>query len=291
MSKNEYELHSTIDKSVNMIRVINDDQAYESRYVRRTDEYFISYISSQSACSQGCKMCHLTRSKQTIPRNASRQEMLRQARDCFNIYNQSVKLGEPRAKIVHFNFMARGEPLVNDDLDDDLLRSLSNIDKSLYPRHLISTIMPKTLDKHRTLLARFRDVQPEICYSIYSTNETFRKSWLPSALPVNDALSILREWQKFSGKMLKIHYALIKGENDSVENAYSIMEKIEEFRLNVNVNLIQYNPFDQTSEPANEETYKLIHSVMERGLPHSIVRIIPKVGFDVKASCGMFIEP
>lgn len=235
-------------------------------------------------------MCHLTKSGQTTPRNASKSEMVRQARSCFKHYYQSVSDGKPRAKIVHFNFMARGEPLVNPEVNEELMQDLSKIDESIYPRFMISTIMPKTMDKYPSLIDRFRLVHPEMCYSLYSVSEMFRAKWLPAALPCGEALNRLVEWQQYTNKLVKIHYALIKDENDSDRDARKIADVIASSGLRVNINLVQYNPFDMNSEAPGNDRYERVRSILELELPDSRIRVIPKVGYDVKASCGMFVQ-
>src|SRR5437764_5443066 len=125
------------DASVNWDRPA-DVGRLEARYVRRCPDYFVVYLSSQTGCAQGCRMCHLTATGQTRLRDATLGEMIEQARTVLDHYRREVA----PARFVHFNFMARGEPLANRVLlaeADQPLGELSRLAVALglRPRHLV----------------------------------------------------------------------------------------------------------------------------------------------------------
>src|SRR5277367_3139943 len=96
-------LKSEIDRSVNFV----EDQLVgflESRYVRKCDNYFICYLSSQTGCNRGCKFCHLTATNQMAFKDSDFQDFLSQAMQVFRHYRKENK----PAKYMHYNFMARG---------------------------------------------------------------------------------------------------------------------------------------------------------------------------------------
>src|SRR5437868_8509248 len=96
------------DASVNWDRPA-DVGRIEARYVRRRPDYVAVYLSSQTGCAQGCRMCHLTATGQTRLRDVTHEEFLEQAQTVLEYYRREA----PPARSVHFNFMARGEPLAN----------------------------------------------------------------------------------------------------------------------------------------------------------------------------------
>lgn len=284
-------IKSEIDKSVNFIYPASNIGKFESRFVRREAEYFIVYLSAQSGCDQACRMCHLTSTGQNKLENATMEDFMRQATAVYSHYDNQ----NSPAKIVHYNFMARGEPLNNPIILEEsksLFINLENLakERNLSHKYLISTIMPKELG-NKKLSEIFREIHPEIYYSIYSTNEKFRKKWLPKALPYQKSLEILKEWQEFTGKIPKIHFAFIKDENDSEENMISISEAINNIGLKVNVNIVRYNPYSEKyGEESDEFVINRNTKILNDLLTPENIRIVPKVGFDVKASCGMFVE-
>lgn len=282
-------LQSTQDDSVNFI--FDEEPGYfEARYVRRSEKYFALYLSSQSGCAQACRMCHLTATKQAKFVNASQRDFERQADAVFDWYDKRC----PKAEAVHFNFMARGEALDNHlllDHSQEILMSLGQkaVRRGLVPRFLFSTIMPKSVAGVR-LARTFPLISPEFYYSIYSTREAFRKKWLPKAMPVTDALNALREYQEDKKVVIKLHWALIKGENDSADDVYEICDAVKNARLHANFALVQYNPYSPVQgEESDEATVLDVVSLISKLMPESRVKRIRRIGHDVKASCGMFV--
>ena len=102
-------LQSTEDDSVNFVFSGNYPGYFEARYVRRSPKYFATYLSSQSGCNQGCRMCHLTATKQTKRTHADLESYLEQTNAVFDWYDNKCH----KAELVHFNFMARGEVFDN----------------------------------------------------------------------------------------------------------------------------------------------------------------------------------
>lgn len=281
-------MYSRSDASVNWVRRV-DIGAIETRFVRRRAESFVIYLSSQTGCRQACRMCHLTATGQTALRDVTLEEYVEQSEVVLDHYRRV----EPAARSVHFNFMARGEPLLNPVVvhrSGELFDRLWNLADAngLRARFLVSTIFPKGLA--RPLEDVFARVQPEIYYSLYSTDEAFRRRWLPKAQPVGDALDQLAAWQRESYKIVKIHFAFIRGQNDSEASVHAICDALEARGLFAHINIVRYNP------PSAEHGEEPCESVIDRNaqlfrkrLPRARVQVVPRVGFDVNASCGMFV--
>src|SRR3954447_22865187 len=96
---------SAQDASVNWDRAA-DVGRIEARYVRRCGDYVVVYLSSQTGCAQGCRMCHLTATGQTRLRDVTVGEMIEQARTVLDHYPREA----PPASSVHFNLLARPPP-------------------------------------------------------------------------------------------------------------------------------------------------------------------------------------
>jgi len=281
--------HSEQDDSVNFIFKDAARGFFEARYVRRVPEYFACYLSSQSGCNQACQMCHLTATGQTTTVDADKNNFTEQAGMVLHHYSK-----QPAAKIVHYNLMARGEALRNKHLvkeDAHILRALADLARGygLHPRFNISTIMPKSFKGD--LLDAFPVIYPDIYYSIYTTEQDFRDKWLPAAQPVEEAMEKLLEWQRVTKKIIKLHWAFINGENDSKNDVYGITDLVKRLRLRVDINIVRYNPHSSKyGTESLEETIQRNVKILKEELPYSTIQIIPRVGFDVSASCGCFFD-
>lgn len=288
MEKVDSILKSNLDESVNFIT--KKEIGYlEARYVRRTPHYFVAYLSSQTGCNRGCNFCHLTATNQTKYLNANREDYKNQAIQVLDYYKD-----QPRAEEINFNFMSRGEALANPELLENnynIFKDLSelSIANDLVPKFNVSTIFPKNL-KDKELYKIFKGFNPSIYYSLYSLKDSFRSKWMPGALDVNLAIKKLKNYQEVTNKIVTIHFAFIKGENDSKEDMIEIIELLNKNKLLCNFNIVRYNPFSpKQGEESSEETILENHRILSSGLPGR-VNIIKRVGFDVKASCGMFIK-
>lgn len=271
------------DGSINFVWDLGDGQALEARYVTRDEGELICYLSSQTACRRACRMCHLTRTGQVHPVNTTFDEFIMQASTVLNELDARNTF-----RTVSFNFMARGEPLDNPVVYTSLLERLGDLalsDHGLLPRFKISTIMPEGANLN--LVQRFPLVFPDIYYSLYSVCPEFRKKWFPKAVSPEAGLARLKQWQDHTHKIPKIHLALIKGRNDSVTSLTRLCNTIVESRLRADFNIVRYNPYDGLSEEGN---WEFAAQMLQHAFPDSNVQTIQRVGFSVKASCGMFVS-
>ena len=207
---------------------------------------------------------------------------------------QRLRRVAPEAVLAQVQFQERVPPASKGVLEegDALQFSRLAVEIGLRPRHLISTIYPKELGT-RALEDLFVTQHPEIHYSIYSVSDRFRRRWLPKAQPAEVALDRLVSWQRNTLKLVVLHHAYIAGENDAEGDVHAICDALEERKLMVHINVVRYNPFDPArhgTEPSDAVVERNAEIYRSR-LPNARVVVIPRVGFDVAASCGMFFGP
>lgn len=292
----------------------------ESRYVRRDPSYVSLYLSSHNGCTMGCRFCWLTQQKLTQFKSSSLDIYQEQVKHLLDKIPEKDNLGLPRNQIkINLNLMARGEPLANPAIIKSYPTFLNKISSEVLGRGYkeakinLSTIMPYTV-RNRDLIDIFHDQPVSLYYSIYSPNQTFRKKWLPNSLPYEFSLDKIKKYQdsyyQLTGKWipLTMHWAVIEGQNDDIEENMFLRDKIIERDFkDLKFNLVRYNPPEglppedskETSEESLQKIFKIYQESLEQGkeqgkeqgeekIKRNQSRIVNRVGHDAFISCGMF---
>jgi adenine C2-methylase RlmN of 23S rRNA A2503 and tRNA A37 len=127
-------------------------------------------------------------------------------------------------------------------------------------------------------------------WSLYSLDPAFRRRWLPRAQDPHRAMKRLLDWQNRAGGRVVLHWALIAGENDQDETFGRISDFVRNSGLEAKLNLVRYNPHSaRTGTEAGEDRYAAALETIGAGLAVPGSKVVSRVGFDVKASCGMFM--
>lgn len=166
-------------------------------------------VSTQLGCKIGCTFC--ASGKGTFGRNLTAGEIIEQV-----IWIEK-KLGKAASNIV---FMGMGEPLDNFEAT---MKSLGILQAKwglgLGGRHItVSTsgITPKILEFVKRNEGRVR-----LSVSIHSSLESKRSELVPinKRYPIGELVKVLHEVHKILKRKLTFEYTLIKGQNDSDEEA------------------------------------------------------------------------
>lgn len=283
-------LTSSVDESVNFI-IPYGEGMMEARYVRRQPDYFICYLSSQSGCNRGCKFCHLTTTKQTSFDQVDRIGFIEQAQEVLKHYKTKAP-----AKVINYNWMSRGEALCNpsilvdwDKVSFDLTSEAWKVAPNLDIRFNMSTIMPKTLPYSLSKMFGGYSAYPTVYYSLYSVDQEWRDKWMPGAMSPDLALDELVRYQQLTQKIIYIHGAFIKDENDSFRNLYDMLGLIKNKGLIVKWNIVRYNPYSPVEGEESDKVQNLYDALVD-SLGARNVQIVSRVGPDVHASCGTFFN-
>lgn len=295
-------LNSVEDASINWVTPAPNGLFFESRLVERENGHYIVYVSSQSGCSQKCKFCHLTQTGQvTNISNAVVEDMREQVLSALLGLKEYIDAGRLVNRL-SIAFMARGEPLDRMHFIENFVefkelvipRLLENFGLSSVPvKYKISTIFPRNRSKDFLKLTQelYKHVDTTLYWSIYTLDHSFRNRWLPNASDPYLLLPMLGEYYRDTGKLVT-HSAWIEGENDGEEQVSELAGFLGDNFPGIRFNHVAYNPYYRQGGAVGKESS---HEIIERNnnilKDHGIsVKSIKRVGRDVKASCGMFVE-
>ena len=249
-----------------------DEEEREVR-VRRT-----LCVSTQVGCAMGCGFCMTA--TMGLVRNLTAGEI------CDQVYRVNADLrglGVPGERpLTNLVYMGMGEPLHN---YDNVMRSLelllSEEGANFSQRHI--TVSTSGLVPN---IARFgEDTQVKLAVSLNATTDEQRARLMPVDKKWNIAalLDSVRRFPSRQGRRVTFEYVLLRGVNDSDEDAARLAALLRD--LPVKVNLIPYNenPGLGFGDPGAERVAAFRKALGARGITAMVRK---NRGRDIAAACG-----
>ncbi len=229
-------------------------------------------ISSQVGCRMGCRFCASTIGG--LYRNLTAGEILNQV-----IFAQK-DIGERISNIV---IMGIGEPLDN---YDNIIKFLHNVNNekglNIGLRHItLSTcgIVPRIYD-----LAR-ENLPITLTISLHAPNDEIRDTIMPinHKYKISELIEACKSYFKATGRRISFEYSLIRGVNDSAENASELARLIK--GMGAHVNLIPVNKVEEREyeKGSRKEIDAFRDKLISLGVNATVRR---ELGSDISASCG-----
>jgi 23S rRNA (adenine2503-C2)-methyltransferase len=261
------------DGTLKYLLRLDDGKAVESVYI--PEQRRITFcISSQIGCPLGCAFCLTAR--MGLVRNLTPGEIAGQAA----VLAQEHRLAPNRYNLV---FMGMGEPLNNYDNVLGAFRLLTDPHgMGIAPRHItLSTagVVPGILR-----LAK-ESSRPRLAVSLSATTDAQRDVLMPinRAYPLKDLFAALRCVPLAPRERITLEYVLLRGVNDSPEDASRLARLAG--GLPLKVNLIPYNDaaVEGYDAPPVAAARAFRDRLLERRIPSSLRR---RRGADISAACG-----
>ena len=266
-------IETSRDGSRKYLFKLNDGKYIESVLIPERDHYTLC-ISSQVGCAQGCLFC-LTAAG-GFERNLTRAEIIAQVRDIKN------ELHDPE-QLRNIVFMGMGEPLAN---YKNLVSALSTItDNGAGLRFSSRRITLSTAGLVPKLTTLGRDTLVNLAISLNATDNETRNRLMPinRKYPLEALLNACRQYPLPAGRRITFEYILIKGINDSEDDARRLAKLLQPIRCKIN--LIPFNPhegcdFDRPAEAVIQSFYDILFA------NNYTVIIRRSKGQDISATCG-----
>ncbi|MDL1968816.1 MAG: 23S rRNA (adenine(2503)-C(2))-methyltransferase RlmN [Deltaproteobacteria bacterium] len=252
---------------------LEDGNHIESVLIPEKDHYTLC-ISSQVGCAQGCRFC-LT-AKGGFVRNLSKSEIIAQVRDILKDQISS----KPITNIV---FMGMGEPLANFQNVIKAIHTITEADFGLgFSSRRVTVSTAGLISK---LLSLGNETKINLAVSLNATDNKTRDFLMPvnKKYPIEELLDTCRRYNLRPGGKITFEYILIKGINDSAENANQLAELLKEMRSKIN--LIPFNEHKGSDFRRPEESViRNFRKILVRKGCTTMVR--RSKGEDISAACG-----
>ena len=236
-------------------------------------------ISSQVGCAMGCKFCMTGRLG--LKRNLMAYEIVDQVIAVSRIITGGTL--KP-ARITNIVFMGMGEPLNNFDEVIEALRRLTGIMDFSGQKITVSTagIVPKISD-----LAK-KGTGVNLAVSLNASTDEIRSKIMPvnKRYPIKELITACKRYPLSPRKRITFEYVLLKGMNDSKEDAVRLIKLLRGIKSKVN--LIPYNPVPsimplQDKKPLEGQVLFFQKILTDAGIT-AIIR--KSKGQDILAACG-----
>lgn len=278
-------IKSASDNVEKFIFKSNDGFVVEMSYIDNGTDKDIICVPTHTMCNIGCKFCHTT---DYIGKIKCKQLTHHEICDGVDIIVSHTNISKNKRTLL-ISYMGCGEPMENvgNVVDSMILIKSDYTDR--YVRFAVATCLPKNkwfdfFEFTKWIKASNLDVK--IHFSLHYTHDEIRKQWMPNSLEIKPSLDAMSFYKEITGNKVEIHYALIEGVNDEVENRIWLETLLR--NRDFNVKFLFYN-----EKPTIEEKASSVDKYNKFSLALTIQGIKSEYytppGLDIGASCGQFL--
>ncbi|MFR4384155.1 MAG: 23S rRNA (adenine(2503)-C(2))-methyltransferase RlmN [Phascolarctobacterium sp.] len=232
-------------------------------------------VSSQVGCDMHCAFC--ASGLNGAVRNLTAAEIVAQ------VYLFNERLRDEKVMVSRVVVMGSGEPMLNFDAVLGALDFLHREDTCLmsYRNMTISTcgIIPGIV----RLAEQGKPIN--LAISLHAVKNELRTELMPvnKGFPFVDVITAAEEYSKAGGRQVTYEYILLKGKNDSTQDAELLSNYLPYNHPTVNLNTanpVQEQVFERPSKKAVERFLQ----VLQKNRINATVR--KEMGKDIDAACG-----
>ncbi len=241
-------------------------------------------VSSQVGCTLTCSFCHT--GTQKLVRNLTAAEIIGQvmvARDDLDEWPETGARTEEARLLSNIVLMGMGEPLYNfENVRDAMKIAMDPEGIQLSRRRITLSTSGVVPEIHRTAA----EIGCQLAVSFHATTDEVRNKLVPinKRWNIEELLDALRAYPKVSNsERITFEYVMLKGVNDSDEDAHRLVELIK--GIPAKINLIPFNewpgsPYERSS---NNRIRAFADIVYNAGYASPVRK--PR-GEDIMAACG-----
>jgi 23S rRNA (adenine2503-C2)-methyltransferase len=260
------------DGTVKFLFGLGDGERIESVLIPEPKRLTLC-ISTQAGCGFGCAFCATAR--MGLKRNLRASEIIDQVL-------AARALGGGR-RITHIVLMGMGEPLANYTETLNALHVM--IDSSwglgFSPRRVTLSSVG-LIPQIRKLM---EETRVNLAISLHAATDEVRSRLMPvnRKYSLSELIDCCRSLPLPRRKRITFEYVLLRGVNDSVEDAQNLCELLHGIRCKINVIPFNPHPGSGFERPTDAEIERFQQVLQQRGLQINVRR--PR-GDDIQAACG-----
>lgn len=229
-------------------------------------------LSTQVGCKFACAFC--ASGRHGFKRNLAPSEIL----------GQVLALEEALGRdLTNYVFMGMGEPLDNWGNVEKAIRIMNAPEGPAIAARRITVSTAGFVDAFERL-ARL-DLQINLSISLHAVTDRQRDRLMPinRRFPLEQLVDAAETYVRGGGRMITLEYIVIRGLNDSLDDADGLAAIAR--RLRAKVNLIAYSPVEGAGlRPPSEPEMARFRRWLEERKVNALVRL--SKGADIAAACG-----
>lgn len=262
------------DGTIKLLLELKDGNKIET-VLMRYNYGNVACVSSEVGCNMGCCFCASGLLKKK--RELTVDELVGQVLVLDDLLKNENK------RVTHVVVMGTGEPFDNYDNVLDFIRILNHPHGLAIGARHITVSTCGIVDKIKKYA--HEGLQINLAISLHAPNDQLRNKIMPINFKYNltELMEAVKYYEKVANRRITFEYILLKGVNDSKENALELVNLIK--GTLAYVNLIPFNPVEELKYKRSDS--KTVHQFLDILMKNNVTATIRKeFGTDIDAACG-----
>ena len=262
------------DGTIKLLLELKDGNKIET-VLMRYNYGNVACVSSEVGCNMGCCFCASGLLKKK--RELTVDELVGQVLVLDDLLKNENK------RVTHVVVMGTGEPFDNYDNVLDFIRILNHPHGLAIGARHITVSTCGIVDKIKKYA--HEGLQINLAISLHAPNDQLRNKIMPINFKYNltELMGAVKYYEKVANRRVTFEYILLKGVNDSKENALELVNLIK--GTLAYVNLIPFNPVEELKYKRSDS--KTVHQFLDILMKNNVTATIRKeFGTDIDAACG-----
>ena len=238
-------------------------------------------LSTQVGCPMSCRFC--ATGKLGFTRNLTVGEIVSQVLDVTALQRKQAEQGEEQFKINNLVYMGMGEPLLNLPVVLKSIKLLNHKDgQNIGMRRITISTCGLVPQIDRLAAANLELV---LAISLHAPNNELRNQIMPvnRQYPLEELINACQRYITKTGRRITFEYVLMKGFNDSLQEASELVVLLRGIKANLNVIPLNSTAGGHYQRPEQEDVQNFVSFLREKGIT---VVVREEKGSDIAGACG-----